>query len=352
MPDVITDASQVTADWCEAVLRRHGSLPSGRVIAVDTSAHATTTSTVVWLSVRYSEDAPASAPARLLLKLSKPGFHPQFGENEVEFYTRVVPAMENPPVVLCYDAAYSPETERSHLLLEDLSDSHVEVDSRPSPPRGTCEHIMDCLAGFHAFWWEHPRLGRDIGSAPGPPDVASMQEDLAAFLRFLGDRLPLDKQRIYSRVVSTALDRWRRRFARKRTRPNHGLTVIHGDAHFENFLVPPQAQQNRLCIIDWQFWNVSLGPQDLAFMIARNWTREERSLLEMDLVRCYHDGLLRHGVEGYSCEDCWRSYRDLAIENVLIPMWQWQGQLTSETDWDGLEKAFDAFEDLQCEELL
>jgi hypothetical protein len=352
MRDVITDASQLTADWLQAVLGRQGSLGRGRVIAIDKSAHQTTTSTVVWLSVRYSGGAADSAPSRLLLKISRPGFHPQFGENEVAFYRRVAPAMENPPVVRCFDAAYSPETTKSHLLLEDLSDSHVEVDSRPPPRRETCERIMDFLARFHAFWWEHPRPGEEIGSAPEPPDVASMEEHLAGFLSFLGDQLPLDKQRICRKVVSTALDRWQRRFAASHLRPNEGLTLIHGDAHFENFLVPREAEQNHIRIIDWQFWNVSVGPQDLAFMIARNWTREERRLLEMDLVRRYHDGLLRHGVKGYAWEDCWRDYREQSIENVLIPMWQWQGQLAPETDWDGLEKAFAAFEDLECEELL
>jgi len=352
MHDVITDASQVTADWLQSVLRTNGCLPRGRVSEVNKSAHPTTTSTVVWMSVRYSGDAPGSAPPRLLLKISRPGFHPRFGENEVDFYRRVVPAMEHPPVVRCFDAAYSSETQRSHLLLEDLSDSHAEVGSRPPPARETCEQIMDCLAGFHAGWWELPRLGTDIGEPPGPPDVAAMAETLAGFLSFLDDQLPVDKRRIYQRVVATALDRWRRRFAEKGARTGDGLTVIHGDAHFENFLMPRDLERHQVCIIDWQFWHVSVGPQDLAFMIARNWTRDERRLLEMDLVRRYHDGLLRHGVNGYAWEDCWLGYRDLCIENVLIPMWQWQGQLTPETDWDGLEKAFDAFEDLECEDLL
>jgi thiamine kinase-like enzyme len=352
MQTVITTEEQVTADWLDRVLRRHGSLPRGRATRVERSAHPTTTSTVIWLSVCYSDDVPASAPRRLLLKISRPEFHPEFGEAEVEFYHRVAPAMQNPPVAHCYDAAYSPETRRSHLLLEDLSASHVEVDSRPAPPRETCDHIMDCLARFHAFWWAHPRLGSDIGSAPTPPHVARVEDHLAGFLSFLGDQLPLDKQRIYSMVVSTMLDRWERRFARRHASSRTHLTLIHGDAHFENFLVPRQKKQNDIRIIDWQFWNMSVGPQDLAFMIARNWTREERGLLELDLVRRYHDGLVRRGVEGYAWADCWEDYRECVVGNLLIPMWQWQGQLTPETDWDGLNKVFDAFEDLQCEELL
>jgi hypothetical protein len=37
MYDVITDASQVTVDWLEAVLRRHGCLPGGRGGRTETS---------------------------------------------------------------------------------------------------------------------------------------------------------------------------------------------------------------------------------------------------------------------------------------------------------------------------
>jgi hypothetical protein len=70
------------------------------------------------------------------------------------------------------------------------------------------------------------------------------------------------------------------------------------------------------------------------------------------LLRLYHQELVRCGVEGYTWERCWNDYREWAIENVLIPMWQWVGQLTPSTDWDGLRQAFDAFEDLACEEVL
>jgi len=352
MREVISDVSQITTDWLSDVLGEYGCLSSGRVLSIEMSVSPTMTSTVARLGVCYPEGVPDAAPARLLLKMSRPGFHPQFGESEVDFYRRVAPAMQDPPVVRCFDAAYSPETEQSHLLLEDLVDSHSGVDSRPPPPRDSCEQIMDCLARFHAAWWEHPGLGGDIGEPPGPPDIAAMQETLAGFLGSLGDQLSTEKQGIYRGVVATALDRWRRRFGEARTRSADGLTLIHGDAHFENFLLPRDVERHHVCIIDWQFWNVSTGPQDLAFMIARNWTREERRVLEVDLVRRYHEGLLRHGVTGYAWEECWLAYRDLCIENVLIPMWQWQGQLTPETDWDGLQKAFDAFEDLACEELL
>jgi thiamine kinase-like enzyme len=346
MPDLITDTDQVTPDWLEGVLRRAGCLPRGRVHGLRASARETTTSRVLRLSVQYAGEAPDTAPRRLLLKLSRPGFHPQFGEQEVAFYTQVAPAMPHPPIVRCYDAAYCPDRKQSHLLLGDLSETHAGVASRPPAPRETCARIVRCLARFHAFWWDHPRLGRDIGSPPEPPNVARLEEHVAGFLSFLGDQLSGDQQRIYRQVARTAGDRWQRRLASGRH-----LALIHGDAHFENFLVPHH-ESDAIRIIDWQFWNVSVGPQDLAFMIARNWTRDQRRGLELDLLRLYHQELVCCGVEGYTWELCWSDYREWAIENVLIPMWQWVGQLTPSTDWDGLRQAFDAFEDLACEEAL
>jgi hypothetical protein len=38
--------------------------------------------------------------------------------------------MNDPPSVACYDAAFSPDTGKSHLLLADLSKTHFETDGR------------------------------------------------------------------------------------------------------------------------------------------------------------------------------------------------------------------------------
>jgi len=347
----IASDEQVTAEWLEPVLRQDGCLPSGHVMGIERSARTTTTSVVVRLNVRYSHGAPQAAPPRLLLKICKPGFHPQFGQSEVDFYSRVAPAMDDPPLAHCYHATYSPETGYSHVLLADLSTSHFRPESRQPPSRENCERMMDCLARFHAFWWEHPRLGKDIGSVPTGDYLSEIEGILPAFLSFLGDQLPVAKQTIYRRVLSALPGLWQR-FESRHLPSGRGLTLIHGDAHCGNFLVPRDAGKHSIRIIDWQFWNVNTGPRDLAFMIARNWTREDRRLTERTLVRRYHEELLRHEVKGYEWEDCWEDYRECAVENIFIPMWQWHGQITLSTDWAGLNRAFDAFEDLKCAEIL
>ena len=50
------------------------------------------------------------------------------------FYTRTAAAMPAPLVVRCYDAVYAPEAKKFHLVLEDVSASHVQATVWPVPP--------------------------------------------------------------------------------------------------------------------------------------------------------------------------------------------------------------------------
>ena len=73
-----------------------------------------TVSIVSRLEVSYSTDAPRDAPAHLFLKLSNPDFQLDAPRDrppaEIVFYTSVAPEMPDPPVVRCYDSAYSRAT--------------------------------------------------------------------------------------------------------------------------------------------------------------------------------------------------------------------------------------------------
>src|SRR5205807_2212221 len=77
--------------------------------------------------VEYSFDAPGEAPTRLLLKSSRDGLGAGLqaivGEREVAFYTQAAPLMPGGPFPRCYDAECS--SGRFHLLLEDLSETHM-----------------------------------------------------------------------------------------------------------------------------------------------------------------------------------------------------------------------------------
>ena len=111
----LTDLEQVTPAWLTEVLTSNGTLERGAVVDVEKQGSSTNTAAVARLRLDYSDDAPDDAPRRLFLKLSD-------RRREVDFYRVIAPAMVRPPVLRCYDAVYSREAARSHLLVEDLAE--------------------------------------------------------------------------------------------------------------------------------------------------------------------------------------------------------------------------------------
>lgn len=101
-------------------------------------------------------------------------------------------------------------------------------------------------------------------------------------------------------------------------------------------------------LIDWQSCEIGVGPADLAYMIALHWFPERRAHLEVPLLRHYHNRLLEGGITTYS----WYDYRLSAINNLLIPVWQWFVKIPASIWWHHLERGFLAFDDLKCAELL
>ena len=356
----LTNTDQATPKWLTGVLQKKGVLPHGEVVRVQQKpAQPLITSLITHLELSYSDDVPSSAPTRLFLKVAKPDLDRQIsshlGKNEVEFYNTTVALMTDPPVVRCYDAVYSAETGRWHVLLEDVSDTHFQTEWPLPPSQPHCEQVMACLAKFHAFWWEQSRLGHGIGELLTEASLRETFRDLeqrcVAFVDFLGDRLSLERRNIYEKVLASLPYVWQR-YWRDRVATGRGLTLIHGDAHLWSFMYPHNPSTDTIRIIDWQSWRIRRGTDDLAYMIALHWYPERRHALERDLIRLYHTELLRQGVKNYDWDECWHDYRLSAIGNLFVPAWYWSTKLWAGLWWPHLERAMLAFQDLQCAELL
>ena len=119
-------------------LRRSGTLVDGRVRGVVVESSRTTElSRIIRLRLTY-EPAAADAPSSLILKTARPdrvGGGWIGGRHEVGFYDQVAPAMSAVVAPRCFEAFWDAETHDWHLLLEDLSDSHVIATAWPLPPR-------------------------------------------------------------------------------------------------------------------------------------------------------------------------------------------------------------------------
>jgi len=227
----------------------------------------------------------------------------------------------------------------------------IHQGTTPTPPSEDMSRAaVESLAEFHTFWWEHPELGREIGKLFSQDElnvfVAGVEKDVMAFMDFLGDRLSPERRRIYERLIASRYEIW------ERLTDARGLTVTHGDMHWWNFLYPQDADTDRVRIFDWQLWHVDYGPRDLAFLVALGGFAERRPELEQELVDCYYDGLVSHGVNGYSRQDLWDDYRWGALRNLNIPVIFWS-QGRDEALWSSLlERSLASFEDLKCGELL
>ena len=198
-----------SADFLTERLRASRALPRGRVVAVHAGERRTTiVSMIAPLWVEYSSDAPAEAPTRLFLKATRgdldPGLH-SVGEREVGFYRHAAPRMPGGPLPRCYDTEFTEGT--FHLLLEDLSETHSIITLWPLPPSDeACERIIDTWASFHAFWWRHSSLGREVGTFLDEAALATItaeyRERYTRFARTLDDRLWPAARAIYHECTS------------------------------------------------------------------------------------------------------------------------------------------------------
>lgn len=332
MTAILTDISQITPDWLTAALRRAHLLTNENVTHISlTGSRQTNVSFVGYLSVLY--DRPATAPQRFFLKIPNADF--AWGNHEVDFYTRIVPIMrkrwswDELPFPACYDSAYDPNTGRSHLLFADASATHFGlVDEMMPAQTAHQQQVVDAFARLHAFWWEHPLLGQDIGQRITAVDLVEWlpraQTCADDFIAFMSDRLSQMQQEVLTAVTADWPPRRKERIV-----TGQGITLIHRDPHPLNFLYPHDPAVQHTMLIDWQSWRVDTGTDDLAYTIACHWPDAARADMEQTLLQRYHRRLCEFGVTNYSWDDCWYDYRASIARCLffLIAAWkpvQWQ----------------------------
>ncbi len=235
------------------------------------------------LVVKLAADAGNTHPVeRLALKY----------EHEARFY-RELAASIGTRVPACFGVAWEREPPAIALLLEDLDDATFG-DERAGASRPQFEAAVDCLARLHARWWGDPRLDAldwltpygdlpaQLARLPGRADVffdrfaEIVPPELVALTRRLG---PGDAQRL----------------ARLAGPPT---TLIHVDAHLDNFAFRETPDGVRAILFDWQGTARGLGVVDLALLLNAL-TPAQREHLETDLLQVYLETLRRLGVAGY-----------------------------------------------------
>ena len=285
--------------------------------------------------------------------LPRPGSDIQIaGRQEVAFYGEVAPLSPAVLVPRCFDAAWDEETKAWHLVLEDLSESHAMPTAWPLPPTmAQCQAILATLARFNAAWWDDPRLGISIGSWIDPATYAERFQGfaahVAAFADRVGDRLSVERYDLYRRVLDAAPRLFAPRYQSRRN-----VTLIHGDAHVWNFLLPKDAQSGDTRLLDWDSWRIGIATADLANMMAMHWSPELRRRRERLLLDHYHAALLAQGVGGYDRAALDDDYRLSVLLQILTPVLQAAFGIPPWIWWNHTERILLAVDDLGCSELL
>lgn len=318
--EVITRLDQLTPAWLTSSLARNGALIEGAVAAFELEPGAGNWSKNARLRLRYSDGSRGALPARLFLKLVNADLEDEFfSASEVAYYTRDYVGVEAAPLIRCYDAAYSETLRRYHLLLDDVSASHVEAAVK-TPTLSYGLALAEGLAVLHAHWWGRDRLAQ----AGAPPHSA-------AHLRRFVDLAEAGVNYILERFSGELEPHWpgliRSLFAEhpaqmiERTREANGFTLIHGDAGQNNILVPRDGDRP-LYLIDRQpfDWSLTtwLGVYDLAYALVLDWEVAARRQLEGPILRHYHACLRERGAAGYTWEQLRADYQLCAAMGVYI----------------------------------
>jgi aminoglycoside phosphotransferase (APT) family kinase protein len=348
---VVSSQRDITAAWLASTLRAAGWLPDGDVKTLSvTRWRSKTMSDLYRLEATYTRNE--IAPASFILKAARADERSSVANRrrwkEHEFYTRVAPVMEDPPVPRPFAAEYTPGNRQSHLLLEDLTATHWSTPAPLPPTPHQLRGEIDCLAQIHSWWWNHPDLG---GVTAERDDAwiavrsAAMQRRLDRFLAAVGEHLPESSRS----ALETVIRAWPTLLRRTAARP---LTVVHGDAHPWNFLTPRDRGEARTCLLDWEGWSIEPGPHDLASLLALHLPVSERRALEEELVERYVACLAERGVTGYGIATGWDDYRRAVARRVLSPAGLWARGSRARSWWPALEHITAAFHDLRCEEIL
>jgi len=340
--------------YLTAALRKAGALDAGAVREVKVlHERDTVVSHITRLGLRYVGESTGS-PQTLILKTPHVDFARTLangGRHELDFYTKLAPNMPRGLVPRCFDGRFDEETLNWHLLVEDLTDSH-ELATVPTlpPSRDQSTAIVSTLASMHATWWNHPGLGETVGAWANAEDSAAHMETFAGhydrFADDLGDRLSEERRILYRRLIEQSARLSQRYHSRRH------VSIVHGDAHTWNFLLPRAGVADTVRIFDFDLWGINVPTNDLAYMMAIQWYPERRQALERALLNRYHETLLAHGVTGYTRGALDQDYRWSVLWHITKPVWQWAINIPPGIWWNNLERVMMAVEDLGCEELL
>jgi hypothetical protein len=328
---LIGSSDQVSAAWLTQVLTNHGALITGSVTSFEMEVGRGNWSTNTKIKVQYSNHSMGAMPRSLFLKMVNANFEGgSFDSSEVDYYTRDYIGVALAPLVTCYSAVFSEKFHRYHLLLEDVSASHINAELK-SPTREYGLALSEGLAVLHAHRWGVQQFSKIGAHMPAAGQIqrfieisrAGSENLLLSFPSRLEPGWRDAIQTVYAKLPLALLER---------SKDERGFTLIHGDTGQKNILVP-RFGDRPIYIIDRQpfDWALTtwLGTYDLAYAMVLDWDIATRQRLEIPILRNYHDRLIENGVVDYCWEQLFADYQLCVGMCVLVATEYFRGIVDS-----------------------
>lgn len=223
---------------------------------------------------------------------------------EIAFYQDLAQHLDG-VVPECYQASYDNDDGSFTLVLEDVAGAE-QGDHVAGCSVETARLVMRKLARVQLPALRDPRVADREYLQPLPSRPDRLQELYSRFVEHFRERLTTEQFEVCDVVLANAGSWWSNADGAPR-----GL--VHGDYRLDNMLLSAEDCH----VIDWQL--VSWGPllSDAAYFLGGCLAIEDRRAHEVELLREYHDELLRHGMRELSWEQCWREYRTCCFRGVL-----------------------------------
>jgi hypothetical protein len=354
--DVISHLEQVTAEWLTLVLTNSGALTRGAVTTFTVDTSRGNWSANARLAVNYSADAQGARPPRLFLKMVNADLDDEFfGASEVTYYTHDYVGVAEAPLIRCYAGAYSEEQRRYYLLLDDVTETHIEA-AQKSPTLEYGLALAEGLAALHAHWWGEQRLAEANAPTHSADHIRRFVSIAEPGAGYILDHFSSELQPHWPDMVRAFYAHHPQAMI-ERTRNANGFTLIHGDVGHNNILIP-RAGTRPLYIIDRQpfDWSLTmwLGVYDLAYAMVLDWDSATRRQWETPVLQHYHATLLQRGVTDYAWAQLWDDYRLCVAMGIYIATEYCRGEGGARLAhiWlPMLQRSLTACDDLQCDAL-
>ncbi|WP_459158078.1 phosphotransferase [Salinifilum ghardaiensis] len=301
---LIRTPEEITAEWLGAVLRRPDlSLVSARPIGTGQMGRCyratlrTGSGGAESVVVKFASADESSRSLGVDLSI----YH-----REIAFYRDLGGELEG-IAPRCHFAEYDEGDGAFTLVLEDVAGAG-QGDHIAGCSVGTARMVLRTLAHLQVPALRDPSLPEREYLRPTSRQVDPDRMD-ALFQRF--------RERYHERVAPEHLEvcEFVMRAAHAWTpEADTPMGLVHGDYRLDNLLL----REHDCRVIDWQ--TVGWGPllSDAAFFLGGCLDVDERRAHEEELVRAYHDELVRCGVRDLDWERCWQEYRRWCFRGLIF----------------------------------